>query len=433
MAAFNRAPSQSNPQEQLAPSLTETTKEQEGYLSATVDNSHTSLKSLITNIEGLSWHVTYYQQILGSNSETRAQDVYGSAIYQQYRKIKRFELKVSSGLESSYDSERGEHSLSGEAAMYPSFIPNVGDMIVAALPNGRTGILNIHGITPMSIYNERVYTIQYKFSSYFEGTAGTDLDDKTVETVTFNYNYLINGKNPFLSDKRVANTLSLRRTVADLVDSYYAEFWSRKFRTWISPLYKHTPSDEPIYVYDGCVVEVLNAILNDDLRGSHPLGVVHNTSDGINEGFTTIYDAMLKVAPFLVGRVERYKRLVPVSAFYTQGALQPIHYSGISAVVWPLDVKSIGESTPQGIKYYINDDPYEHTPYYVFSEAFYIEDTVHMTPLERMAYKYLEDEAVDLDELMGIISESATWTSEMRFYLYPIIFMIINVNVGRGM
>ena len=65
------------------------------YRGVTVDTRYVPQSALLTHLEGSSWTVNYYSQVLGEDNAVEGQNVTREAIYQQYRLIKGFEFKVT--------------------------------------------------------------------------------------------------------------------------------------------------------------------------------------------------------------------------------------------------------------------------------------------------------------------------------------------------
>ena len=101
------------------------------YQDNVVDTKEVDHSSLLTYVSGSSWTVNYYSQILGQDQVGVTQQVDQSGVYQQYKEIKNFELKVQSPLSQDQDPETKVFEVVGTSNLYPSIVPNTGDMFIA--------------------------------------------------------------------------------------------------------------------------------------------------------------------------------------------------------------------------------------------------------------------------------------------------------------
>lgn len=206
------------------------------YKGVTVDTKMVPLSSLLTHVEGASWSVNYYSQVLDRDSATAGQGLGTNPIHQQYRLIKQMELKVTSPLMMSQDPESKVITYSGQATAYPFVIPNEGDMFLADIGDGREGIFQIHTVTRMSVFKQTCHTIEYRVVDFTDPQRLADFERKTVQTFQYDKDFLMHGQNPLLFEEDYANVAYLRKNYKLLTDRYFKLFFGREFNTMLVPL-----------------------------------------------------------------------------------------------------------------------------------------------------------------------------------------------------
>jgi len=126
----------------------------EGYKGVTVDSSVTPLENIIQYVEGSVWEVEYYSQVLDSDSEPQPAQPGMAPAYQQYTQVKGLELKVTSPLAISHDSESGSNIAEGTAYIPMAIIPNKGDHFFADIGQGREAMLTVTSVERKTHYKQ---------------------------------------------------------------------------------------------------------------------------------------------------------------------------------------------------------------------------------------------------------------------------------------
>ena len=171
------------------------------HKSVVVDTKYTPLSNLIVHVEGAKWKVDYYKQVLDRDSSLAGHNPTKQAPYQQYHCIHEYILKVSSPLSTTQEDETKAMRVTGSATCYPPLVANVGDMFVADIGDGRSGIFQITNSEKKSIFKESVYEINYALVDYATGDRLNDLNKKVVKDSYFLMDYLEHGQNPLLSNE----------------------------------------------------------------------------------------------------------------------------------------------------------------------------------------------------------------------------------------
>lgn len=455
------------------------------YKGVTVDTKVEPLQQLLTHVEGSSWTVNYYRQVLDTDSATQGQGQGTSPVHQQYSLIKQMELKVTSPLSTSQDNETNSMLVSGEASVYPHVIPNIGDMFLADIGAGREGVFEVINVTRQSVFKQAVHSIEYRLMGYSDTpleTGGSRLDDlnrKVQQTFQFDKDFIRHGQNPLIFEEDYAHVEFLRRNYRSIMERYFRTFYSRELATIILP-----GQDSP--TYDHFLTKtLLNIFTTWDTHEVRKTRVL-NTDDDYALRATSIWDVLLmrdsasmQDAFLKVGKVY-------AKEFTADPMLEGVRWSGVHELIYPTDptltvdykqqqpVKlvngneiqrgptrlSMATLLPEPIPLrevvlaaidgysLVNDDgtpahntlvlpPMTHRAmtdnYYVFSKDFYENNRVigKQSQLELMVHDYLDDKTLSFRRLRSFCEDMANWNTMDRFYFTPVVLILIKAAI-RG-
>lgn len=422
------------------------------------DTRSTPLDSIITHVEGSPWIVDgYYSQTLTKQSELSSLQPNQAAVYQQYTKIVKMELRVNSPLQPSQNNETRAITLVGQATVYNFLIPNKGDMFIAGIGDGRTGLFTLTNTEKKSILKGTTYSIEYQLVDYLTPEYQHDLDAKTIKTVHFVKERIGQGQRPVLVESELRRYEQLKETRRKLISSYTREFYSRQFKVLLVP-----GQDEP--TYDPYLTDFIAKVIGGDESAQVKDIKSYNLAGDDAEVVTTLWDALL------VGEVETLHHVnakmwtISTSAFRMWPTLQSVYYSELQRVVYPIDQQHlvdhkwrktnrwVGESirntmaqlgldekcrtlrTTYGLT--LTDQPLFHPvstdDYYVFSQAFYDRTEDALSILEAHTLSYLKGKVGDVSELLWMCACSTHWTALERYYYTPVLITLLTVSLERG-
>lgn len=439
MAIFNPTPEQTDPK----PVKHDPVEVNTGYQSATVDDNELAIKALTPYVEGYSWTVDYYSQLLGANDAPQPQSISLEPSLQQYHKINGFEIRVTSPLDYEFIKEHQGNFLEGGGTIYSgTIIPCRGDAFIADVGNGKSGIFTLLDVTPMSYMMEKCYEITYRLARSVPGKFQDDLEKKTVQVSHFNRDFLKYGQNPVLSE----NTVNLKKRLDDhgygLLNEYLNSFASNEYRYLLMP-----DQDRP--VYDPFVVDLLMTFLNGSQHSLLRRLNYPSMREIVELRAETIWDVMLSQQPIdtrsLASRIATSMDIVDTWTIKNSPYFTSLYYSSIQRLLWPrrhIDGKTtyplIG-----GLETYAPEtpsDPDEEVSkaaiypvtiddYYVLSEAFYTADREAQSELELMVTYMLSRERVPEGKVFELCEQAYGWESIERFYYTPILLILIQYAV----
>ena len=458
-----------------APSVVQITKPE--YKGVTVDTRMVPVSSLLSHVEGSSWTVNYYSQVIDRDTPTGGQGLGTNAVHQSYRLIRQMELKVTGPLNTVQDPTSKILSHTGTSTVYPFVIPNEGDMFLADVGDGREGIFQVTAVTRLSIFKQACHTIEYMMVDYTNDQRLTDLTSKVVQTFQYVKDFLAHGQNPLLFDEDYATVQYLRKHFGQITNEYFKMFFSRAYSVMLVPLqltptYDHYISDALLSYFNTWdspevrYVKKLNVNDDDTLRAVQLWTVLTNKDPNLlNLAFTQVgkvYSSEFSSDPMFEGiRFSGIKEIIyPVDPMVTVDytyTTPPKLVSGSEITVPTTSMKSVGgylsqlrsktlsdviDSTLDGFYQPSDIDLGREPPlihpamkdgYYVLSQGFYENSKVNgaQSKLDICVRQYLNDEAIDLKVLREFFEAIPSWNPLDRFYLIPVVLILVK-SVIRG-
>lgn len=429
----------------------------------TVDTKYTPSSALLTWVEGSNWTVDYFSQVLGADNEPTAQDLHREPIYQQYRRLKAMDLKVTTPLSFSQDPSLKTMDVRGSGITYPFLVPNKGDMFVADIGDGRIGAFTVTEATRATILKDSVYNIEYALVAELDNQRLADLERKTIETYHYSQASLISGCGPFVTGEEKARSERYHEIYRELIKRYLTDFFSTEHSTLLVP-------DQLRKTYDHfvtrAVLQSVDTSLDSRLRRVREMNV---SAEPVMKQ-PTVWDAILRMDDTRLYGATQKADLVTTTYFKGRPTLQALGYTGIDRLVFPIDVATDvdtqydtryedraglpfregrprrplpGEPKTQAerkLRYFEPTpmmegvDPWRLPPdihpvvkdeYYVFSEAFYEDDRDQQSKLELLVCQAIRREALNLEALDGLLTHIYDWDNLERFYYYPAVWCLL--------
>lgn len=443
-----KQPAQSNPRPIPTP-----------YKDIKVDSRVLPKSALLAHIEGSQvFPDRYYSQILAEGNNPIPFSIDLPAVSQQYNRIDRLEFRIQDGLSNSFKDGENEFEVTGSSVIYAGIVPNVHDVFIMDIGDGKLGRFEVTMSKPLSYTQAAVHEISYKLVDYLTPAVQANLDLKTNETYTYARDQFMAGRRGILLEQEYSQYEEMRRLLATLPGEYYREFYSREYRTLVVP-------DQMEMVYDSFVVQFFKRMLD---VNDHPwLSTVHELSVDLGYGgdIFTLFDAALNNDETILDRC--YSNIQPVDTNYfrSQPLYANIAYSGINATMFPVGIKvfvgswedtifakgslRIGPNVALNRKVsmdeaysrtrmdeipgsneparpWISDDIFKES--YIFSKAFY-QNLDSQSALELMFRSAVRGQFKDAAKIIKACNDRVLWTSTTRFYYMPILFYILRTAI----
>jgi hypothetical protein len=412
------------------------------YRGVTVDTRYTPRKALQAYITGSAYTVDYFSQVIDADSGLSGQQLNRDATNQQYRLVKRFELKVTAAPDPNQDDESNKMFVIGTANVYSDLIPNVGDMFLGDVGDGQEGVFQVTASRKKTTRKDTTYEIDFQMVDYSTPERRADFIRKTIQTTVFVKNMMTYYANPFIELEDFAIMEQLGGIANEIMDAYFKTFVSNEYKTLVVP-------DQEQLVYDpfltASVLSLFDTYDTPELRYIRKLNC---DGDPVMK-VTTIWDALLKRSTFHLKRACTRAGMLGIKYFNSQAMLEGVYFSGMQYVMYPIDPQAsinarelIDMHTVNATLQRRSDaQDTDHLPlipkvadtdYYVFSEAFYTQATEGQSKLEVLTYEYLEEKALDVRVLLEIAQSYLDWEPIEQFYLAPVLLLLIKMTV-RGL
>ena len=425
---------------------------------ATVDTAYTPRASLLQYVDGSSWEVTYYSQVLGADQEPGPWSADRSATDQQYARITGMELKVTAPLAPTEDEIGRSFDVVGTATVYPTHKPNLGDMFIADIGDGRAGVFAVISVERKTYLKDSYAEIRYGLVSYLKPEIESDLNRKTIKRAVFYKEFLQWGQNPQVLEGEFADLKKLQSLYKDLVNFYFKDFFSKQYRTLLIPN-QSGPS------YDPFVTSAYQDWVSlDDVPQLNQLRKPVVTANRNNDSYT-LWSALERMNAGYLGAAIQRMRLLNTNVFKGMPEISSIYYTGIQQVACPLDARTdvdasydsmencfIGNSAlaSTGLRWkdlmrylpssnldgFFLQQPTQELPdivpvtideYYVLSEKFYRPNGPMASKLEVLTKQALNQEPIDKVTLLSLAENCMKWPNLERFYYMPILFALMKV------
>ena len=418
------------------------------YKTAVVDTKWVPRSSILTHIEGSSWVVDYYAQILDTDSNLSGQQYTKNPVYQSYKKIANLELKVKTALNTDQDDANKEMNVTGDAVLYPSIIPNEGDMFVADIGEGKSAVFRVNSSKKNSIFKEACYDIAYVLDTD-NNDKKLDLEQKTSIVYYYHKDYLLNGSNPLILKNEMDTLLNLKKVYDIMLYQYFRRFFSHEFKTLLVPSQLMPTYDSYLTSY------VLSMFGTQEAPELAYIRALNMDEDRVAK-CDSIWSALKFKDISLLNTAFTKAGLISSLAFSRAPTYNGIRYSGVGAVVYPknpyvtvdgsyvnsvkttsseLQASSDAATASNVLVRAVNlrqldDDlgdnlyPVTVDDYYVLSANFY-NNTNTQSTLETAVTAYINNNQVDADQLYNTAKNFHTWGSLEQFYYLPIVMTLI--------
>ncbi len=421
------------------------------YKSVIVDNNETPLNSLIAYVEGAPWTVTYFSQVVSKDNDIRDFDPGQSGVYQQYSKINMLELRVTTPVTSSQDTESSLVSVTGSALIYPFLVPNVGDLFISDAGSGRQGLYRIMNLERKTFNRESVFSVDFELVDYLEKLTQEigDLSRKVIREYWFNKDRLIEGGSPTLTTDENKKYNDLSFEYKRMCEEYFKTFFNRETSTLILP-------GQNAIIYDSFLVNYLLKLV--DTFDAYEIRSIKNLTSE-NDSFMNqnqFWRMMELRDENLLAFCNKEMGLVTNTSFGRDPMMQGLRYSRVQYVVYPKDgdhsvftqspivelktlaiqevveAKTAGGTLADIMKQQYTEQnrvvpiikPVLKDAMYVLSNEFYT-NSADQSLLETMVMDYITGKALNIDKLYELVSSYRGWGRLEQFYYVPILLTLI--------
>lgn len=422
------------------------------FRTAVIDTRYTPMSNLLAYMEGASWVVDYYSQVLDVNDELKGQDVSLDPPYQQYRRIWSMEFKVIQDLSQPVqDPTLNEFTLQGSANIYPFLVPQEGDMFRAGIADGREGIFKVIKVSRRQIFTDTAHVIEYQLVAANDPVRIFDLERKVVINYNFVKDFLLNGQNPLLLQEDYDASKQLEVFFYDMTYAYFTQYFSREHMTLVMPGQGYATYDHGLTDYVKSIMDSFDDVHIQSIRQL-------NIGDDGAITATSLWTALSRRDPKLLAMAYKKAGLTSRLSFHDSGLMAGMRFSGIKHIVYPigatlnvdyelnnevekkivfLNVVSkmeplpVSPPDPNGLIPAPLIKPINFEDGYVLSSAFWNSDQTNCSLLEKLLLDYLDFKIISAVDVLKLCKSSYTWGGIERYYYFPLLITLIRYNLRR--
>lgn len=397
-----------------------------------VDTRYNPRKALLTYVTGMQWQNTYYSQILGDGSEPMPLQPEESGVLQQYLKIRKAILKVQSDLQRNPSTEDGVMEVTGVSILMPGIIPQYGDMFIADIGDGNSGLFTVTNVEQLSIYVDTAYQIEYGLTEYLDDELEANINKKVDQEAIYDLDYVRTGKNPIIAASEFFTREKLMADELIMIDQFLNKYYDKEFATFTIP-------GQIMVTYDPAYTRFVARMIDNPER---PPGLRIVTYDETFSGYTspvTLWDMLIKQDPRMFSYVSKIFTASPVlgtkGAYVLMGGLPysmmdlGIYSAAVPTVclVFGVDIKNIAQ-VPTNPKY---PTEIHVTPSYVLSEAFYNQDRPNMNELERQVHNLITNQPINSSIVDQLTEEYYKASDLVQYYTFPLMLCLYRTAAYR--
>ena len=422
----------------------------EGYRGVVYDDKHKPLVTLMAYISGAPWSVNYYAQVVGEHNDLREIDPGQPNNLQQYHKTFGLEIKVASALTSTYDSDKGVTTVSGNATIYPFMVPNVSDYFVAEAGDSQTAVFRITQVDRKTFNRDSVFSIDYDLVGLVESAREIydNLEAKVIRTFHFSKDRLLEGLSPTLRTEDYTKVINLKALYSDMVKYYYKTFFSIEHGTLLIPGQANSYYDPHLANYISKLVDT------NDAPEIRRIRAIPTDKDKFLAQ-PQFWDLLLNKDYIGKAYSNNTMSLVNKELFNKNSYVQGLAFSNIRYVVYPdtpdvstyigtlhniklVSLEELAETTSSKgalfteLQNRYTTDTINHILVhdvlldnsYVLSNNFY-QESATQSVLEILVKDYMKGNTINLDMLYAITNTYRLWKRLEQFYYGPILMTLI--------
>ena len=420
----------------------ETLTDKNDYRTVEITNENHNLDKIVQYIDGQEWTVDYFVHLIARDNGIGLFDPLAPDPAAQFAKIKDLILFVDSPL-----TQGTANDISGSAYINANITPNQGDIFVATLLGKRKAIFRVEGVEKKNYNLNNVYLLEYKLYMFIDNDDAVPqgILTKVVKNYRYDKDYLLTNSTPILLEDKFEFKKEVTLDKEDLTNYYLKTMYHSRLNTLAIPGQEDVTIDIMMQEFTYKVIDIKNN------------GIVNRINRlQVNDEVLsqpTILTALLKRDPDILKLCNREVTVYRTDRFISNVMLRTIVYLGIEKIVYPKTIdENLVEMTDletSFTEYTLESasNPYRSNkptvpnliptldvtnPYYVFTEAFYNNDTVNMSILEFLTMEYLYDRELNKEQLMSVIDDCKYWDRVQQFYFIPIVILLIRDYVNNS-
>ena len=340
--------------------------------------------------------VTFYHYL---NNDATARSFFNDFSKQQdnvhisFLKIHNFRMKLKESLSFNYDNPNVRSTVTGEAVLYPYFVPWTGDLFVYEVEPGVYGLYKITDPpTRLTIREMTGHEIKFILVQYLDNETLAKLNACVADEKYFNLQRYISGEGALLTSDETETLGQVTTAISKLCKYYVSEFFDK---------YIYNTFIENKCLYDPYLVEFILKVFDYKYFKSYPVQLVASPEWWSRSIWARLLDPESVPEEILVTKCFRM--------------LKGVHYrtAGTNALT---------------NRCYIKLHPCGRHPYPPFNIPT-VYDEKELT-VQQQIVLYLNEGKVRPKVLLGLVDKIFTCSRLARFYFIPILIFLLKKLQG---
>lgn len=406
---------------------------------AIVDTFRVPSSHLLMYGEGTPWPVrAYYRRILGENDTMELFDAGNINPSQQYQKIEKLILSVTSPLQPRQDTTSKTFEIVGSSIISNSIIPNQYDVFIAEIGDGDFGIFSLTMSERKSHNKVAAYAVEYQMLYRLTPELQDILDDKVTETFVFDPRRAAMREDTVMTKDAHNRFVSVLEAIRHIQRTYPLDFYDKPSQSLRVPV-------KSTYTHDTWLTNFARNIGCTDDRTSY---TIYPHPPYAPDDVRTVWWALENN----IDTLDISNKFKKYHASSFAGMMRPgsIGWSVFDYTHFPADIDPINISRAhpgkavihplpldksKGFDPVVSDTPHADLEtnlpyalpiddtYYVFSEAFYQGGCASL--LEKLMRNYLRHETVTPQDSLAVSEEVMKLPDLERFYYLPVCVLLL--------
>ena len=386
------------------------------------DTYNDEFKFLQGYLEGARVNVTYFLRNTGQDDRrTDSIDVSTTrnTIHQNYTCINDFEITLTDGILMNYDENSTEANITGQAMLYPGVNPNLGDVFIFTLTDGKFAECVVDTVKPMSMRQLRNHEITFNVRNFATQETVQLLIDSSTAITYFDKTVYFSGTSTLLYADSYNQLITLRQMRSILAKYYYTIFYDETAAAIMS-------NDG---LYDPYLTKFLTSKISFDEVCVRPTQLPIDTARFRCSLWGRLLDRFNASVSGLFASYQVNVGFKKYTDVYITGLLN----KPILSLDWGSTVNSDGTVNN------LNDTeswrcPNEYIPpgepIYVFTTNFYTGNTASMTLLEELVYIGITQRTVtDINAFINLLNQYMSLSQNAQFYTLPLYIFLIDLAI----
>lgn len=156
-------------------------------------------------------------------------------VHLAWTEIRQFEIRASGEIGFSYEENTNNTKINGEGLVFPGFNPQVGDIFIYRIRNGKIGIFYISNVSRLALGQETYHSIEFVLQDYLTPAFRSRLSRQATAVFYFDKQKFLTGNYAFMSSEGYIQQKELNHLRKEIIQNYCDRFYSNDMSSFIRP------------------------------------------------------------------------------------------------------------------------------------------------------------------------------------------------------